>query len=106
MPDFSKGSIACCKGSRRNGFREHADGCPLGEAFKELKKGRPMLKGSNELRMNQTTMIEAVQCYLATQFKDNCVPVVEHVTAKNDGHSGEGFVVKLKEPEPQGEPAK
>lgn len=62
-----------------------------------------MLKGSNEIRMNQSTMIEAVQCYLATQFKDDCVPIVERVTAKNDAHNGEGFVVKLKEPEPEGE---
>lgn len=37
MPDASKGVVACCKGVLKNGFREHSDGCPLGEAVKALK---------------------------------------------------------------------
>jgi len=39
MPDASKGVAACCKGVLKNGFREHSDGCPLGEAVKALKAG-------------------------------------------------------------------
>jgi len=56
-----------------------------------------MLKGKNELRFNQSTMTEAVQCYLNTQFKEGHVPKVERVTAKNDGHQREGFLVELSE---------
>jgi hypothetical protein len=50
MPDVSKGVVACCEGVLKNGFREHSDGCPLGEAAKELKAGNMTNDTTKNLR--------------------------------------------------------
>ena len=55
-----------------------------------------MFKGNNEITINHSTMIDAVQLYLDSQFKSGCSPKVKQVNSKsNDG----GFIIKTEEQE-------
>ena len=38
------------------------------------------MKGSNTIKINHATMIEAMQCYLTTQFQGSQVPKVKSVS--------------------------
>jgi hypothetical protein len=53
------------------------------------------MKGNNALEINQLTMIEAVQCWVNTQFNDP--PKVKSVK-ENDSYSTATFVVELESP--------
>lgn len=62
------------------------------------------MKGSNEIKMNQITMVEAIQHYFATVvFREDRVPVVQSVEQGNTSSrttyatGGEEFIVKVKD---------
>lgn len=56
--------------------------------------------GSNELRINEATMMEAVQLWLDSTFKEN-PPRVESVSEVGDNYS-RVFQLKLSSPEKAG----
>ncbi len=57
------------------------------------------MKGSNELKLNEATMIAAVQHYLNSQFSPGKAPLVKSVKAEKSGYSSETFAVSVQEPE-------
>ena len=61
------------------------------------------MKGSNELQINQATMIEAVQMYLDSQMREGLSPVVIGVKSKPAGYGADLFTVTLDEKKTEGE---
>ena len=56
------------------------------------------MKGSNELHINQATIIEAVQEYLDKRYTPT--PMVVSVTMESkSAYSGDVFVIKLDQPQ-------
>ena len=55
--------------------------------------------GSNEIHLNQQTMIEAVQMYLDSQFAAGKAPKVQAVEKSGNSSYGDSYIVKTQEPE-------
>ena len=55
--------------------------------------------GSNEIRLNQQTMIEAVQMYLDSQFAAGKAPMVQSVEKTGNSAYGDSYTIKTQEPE-------
>lgn len=53
------------------------------------------MKGNNELHINQATMLEAINLWIASTFK---APLTATQVC-GDGKSGNGFIIKVMEPE-------
>lgn len=54
------------------------------------------MKGNNEFRFNEATMIEIVQQWMNTAFTS--APIVSSVEAASGGYGAHEFVIKVKEP--------
>lgn len=55
------------------------------------------MKGNNELRLNEATVVEALQEYLAKRYTPT--PKVESISADSKIYDGSWFIVKLSEVE-------
>lgn len=56
------------------------------------------MRGKNTIHLNQATIIDAVQMYLNSRFKEGHAPVVECVDYdKSNGYNGDTFIVKTTE---------
>lgn len=53
------------------------------------------MKGNNELRLNQATIIEAVQEYLAKRYTPT--PFVKSVAMSKESYGSDWFVVQVEE---------
>jgi hypothetical protein len=60
------------------------------------------MKGNNELRLNQATLIEAVQEYLAKRYTPT--PKVNSVELSKEGYGDPLFLVKVEEQHPKETP--
>lgn len=61
----------------------------------EAAEGRVM-KGSNDLRINAATMVEAIQMWADATFKER---VVVTSVKKDTNNQTEGFIVSFREPQ-------
>ena len=60
------------------------------------------MRGNNELRLNQATMIEALQQYLNAQMTSAQKVVSIEQDSRPNGGTFDGFVVKLTDHDPTG----
>ena len=57
------------------------------------------MKGTNELRLNEATMVEALQYWLNAQMAAGMAPAVTGCSVERGTGSGLEFIVRLTDPE-------